>query len=118
MSASYAIVVVLALLAQVEWTPVPLGPAYLTETPVQANRLGLATVARRYSIVLGDGCTHIAPYQNVTVLAAAQHGAVLQKLPEDDDGEQPCSVLVEQRMDRTPCFINADGVCDVAAELE
>src|SRR3954468_9753910 len=83
--------------------------AYITADPIDPDRFGLATPDGRYAVRPMQNCDWLAVGENVTtypnwnVPPWLTIGAV--------GHEADCLVVVDGRMDRTPCFLNVDGVC-------
>jgi hypothetical protein len=104
---------VLALFAQ-QLDPLTSVQAYTTADPNNPDRLGLATPDGRYSITPIQGCDWLVVGQDVTTYP---NWNIPPWLSVGADGhEADCLVRVEGRMDATPCFMNAEGACDVALE--
>jgi hypothetical protein len=91
---------------------------YLTADPINPDRLGLATPDGRYAVRPMQGCDELADGDNITVFLNWTLPPWLAAAPLDWDGngDPPCLFHLEGRMDPTPCYTNADGLCDVAAE--
>jgi len=94
--------------------------AYLTADPIDPGRLGLATPAGRYAIRFVQGCDDLGVGQNVWIWPGADLPPWLPVGPIGlaDPATAPCLAQIEGRMDTTPCFANAAGLCDAALEQE
>lgn len=93
--------------------------AYTSADPVRPDALGLALPTGRWAISKADDCDAIglAPGENVLFwLLQGFSSAGTVGLPDAQGVVQMCNVRLEQLMDPTPCFTNASGDCDVAAE--
>ena len=102
--------------------------AYTTADPVDPARLGLATTSGRYAIRVWDGCGFtLEPGQNVlvggigtienfTVLEGDIAGDVMVSPVANNELHEMCALTEATLMDPTPCFMNAEGACDVALE--
>jgi hypothetical protein len=95
--------------------PLATTPAYTLADPIQSDRLTLATLDGRYAVTPMQGCDWLAPYQQISVYP---NWAVPPWLGlSGADASQPgCVVRVEGRMDASPCYVDANGACDVARE--
>jgi hypothetical protein len=82
--------------------------AYTTADAVNPDRLGLATLAGRYMLELGDGCEGLVAGMNVELIIGSDDTALISPA---------CSITIGQRMSSVPCF-TVDDVCDVAAEVD
>jgi hypothetical protein len=91
--------------------------AYTSADPINPDRFGLATPDGRYSITPIQECDWLAVEQNVNVYPNWQMPPWLG-LSGTDSMQPGCVVRVEGRMSNVPCFTNADGLCDVAAESD
>ena len=83
---------------------------YVTGAPVP-NWLGLATLAGRDAIQLGDGCQGVVPGVNVLVDA---DGALQVVDPVRGVQTGMCTLVQRVHMSDAPCAQNGVGVCDVA----
>lgn len=116
------VILAVALFAQI----LTQGRAYTSADPINPDRLGLATPDGRYMIELTDtgDCSSITTAMNVQLWQVPSNdGSRMDTAikPIADDGEvmdqDYCFVIVDRKMDDTPCFVNDDGVCDLASEL-
>ena len=78
----------------------------------QAPDAVLVLPTGRYEVALGPGCEFLEGDANVEVLVGSSGSAVLIQ------SDQRCPALVGDLVDETPCAQNADGNCDVAAEID
>lgn len=98
--------------------------AYTVEDPVRPGGIGLATRDGRFAVSLADRCAYvdIGPGMNVELWRYQDFSGIGTIAPVDDNGvwdqDRWCGVRFEQLADPTPCFMNAEGACDVALELE
>jgi hypothetical protein len=98
------------------------GQAYTTADPINPERYGLATQDGRYMVELSDtgDCSSITADQNVYLWQMpspdgfAMYTAIAA-LTDDGLSTDPCFVIVDKKMDDTPCF-QTDGVCDLNGE--
>lgn len=94
--------------------------AYTVADPVRADAIGLATTDGRYAISRGDDCavSGIGPYQEVLYWRIENFTGIGSLGVVDGQGVvHLCSVRIEQLVDRTPCFQDAEGICDVTLEF-
>lgn len=93
------------------------GQAYTTADPINPDRFGLATVDGRYMVELSDtgDCSQVTIDQAVQLWQVPSPDGMamytaIAPLTEDGPAEDPCFVIVDQKMSDTPCF-QTDGVC-------
>lgn len=108
------LLVALALFAQM-LDPLEPQQAYTTADPNNADRFGLATVDGRFAATAVQDCGNITVGQNILIYPA-YHIPPWLAITSTDGSLPGCLAHVEGRMDNTPCFTNADGLCDIAAE--
>jgi hypothetical protein len=97
---------------------------YTTADPVRPGAIGIATPDGRYAVSMSDRCGEVGvgPDMNVELWLYEGFSGIgtIALLNQDGlwDDTNWCGIRFEQRMDTTPCFMNADGICDVALEYE
>lgn len=92
----------------------PYSQGYTTADPVRPDGIGLATQAGRYAITPIELCDGLYAGLNVEVYLTDDNG-VSYWLGIDGI---PCHVLLGERVSLARCFMNADGLCDIAAEAD
>lgn len=118
-----------SVLAQVSPPDIhPYVQAYITDDPVRADLLGLATPTGRYSISWLNLCDGLQAGQNVGIYAEASGNLVPANgygywVGPPNEGmmsgwRQLCLANVGARMSDIPCFTNDAGVCDAKAESD
>lgn len=96
--------------------------AYTTADPVRENGIGLATQTGRWAVSLSDRCAvaEVGAGINVEMWYVEGFSGIATIAPLDDQGNWDanrwCGVRFEQQADPTPCFVNAEGACDIASE--
>lgn len=89
------------------------GPHAYTVSDPDSGQLELSTQTGTYGMQLGWGCDDLTAGVNVEVLAGS--GGVASLAPIGTD--TLCNVFIDQKVDETPCMVNADGVCDLDASV-
>ncbi len=88
--------------------------AYTLDHPIEPNWMILTTTEGRWQIERQSGdCGWLTSYLNVTVTSTETTTVLTPR----DAGEPGCQVGVLGMVDRSPCYINAEGVCEVSFEL-
>jgi len=100
--------VAVAVLVWLQATPAASG--YVTGAPVP-EWLGLATLAGRDAIQLGEGCADVVPGVNVVV---DEDGELQVVDPINGLRPSGCEVLNRIHVSDVPCATGRMGVCDVA----
>lgn len=108
------LLVALILFAQM-LDPLESQQAYTTADPINADRFGLATHDGRFAATTVQDCEGISIGQNVLIYPG-YHIPPWLAITSIDGALPGCLARVEGRMDNTPCFTNADGLCDIEAE--
>jgi hypothetical protein len=94
--------------------------AYTVADPVRDGAIGLVTTEGRFAVSRGDDCaaSGIGAYQEVLYWRIENFTGLGSIGVVDDQGVMHlCTVRLEQLVDRTPCFEDAEGACDVALEF-
>jgi hypothetical protein len=87
--------------------------AYVLDHPIDPNLLIIATQYGRYPFALlaGTDCSWVHSDMNITITNADS-----QVWQVTDSGTAICNIVVQDRVDATPCFTDDTGVCDINGE--